>query len=165
MTGAAPASALDSALKQMATSQHSLLEELLNLETDHVGAIHAATDITGFGLLGHLGEMLRNSALRVVLKSHEIPSIAGSLALLEKGYASSLAPANRRAWNLLDSRSLDLKLCGINPGSKEHLALLELLVDPQTCGPLLISVDNEIAQKLIYKSQNHWTEIGSVQRR
>ena len=84
--------------------------------------------------------------------------------LLEKGYASSLAPANRRAWSLLDSNSLDLELNGINPGSKGHLAMLELLVDPQTCGPLLISVDNEIAQKLIYKSQNHWTEIGSVHR-
>ncbi|NOL48003.1 bifunctional selenide/ water dikinase / oxidoreductase fusion protein [Synechococcus sp. MIT S9220] len=165
MTGAAPTSALDTALKQMATSQHSLLEELLLLEAEHTGAIHAATDITGFGLLGHLGEMLRNSALRVVLKSHAIPSIKGTLPLLEKGYTSSLAPANRRAWSLLDSNSLDLQLNEINPGSKEHLAMLELLVDPQTCGPLLISVDKKIAEKLVCKAQSQWTEIGNVQRR
>ncbi len=163
MAGAAPAMA--AALEQMATSQHPLLEQLLELQSEHPRAIHAATDITGFGLLGHLGEMLRNPALKVVLNGSEIPALPGALALLAKGYASSLAPANRRAWSLLDNGCVDLPLDGIDPGSREHQALLELLVDPQTCGPLLISVTAEIAQQLTQQPHSPWTEIGSVQAR
>ena len=153
------------ALKQMATNQHSLWEVLLNLQNEHPRAIHAATDITGFGLLGHLDEMLRNPSLRAVLNGPKIPAIPGALHLFEKGYASSLAPANRRAWKLLDNGCVDLQMDGINRGSKEYLAMHELLVDPQTCGPLLISMDKEIAQKLTSKPQSLWTEIGSIQRR
>ena len=165
MAGAAPASAVDQALEQMATSQHPLLEGLLDLQTEHPKAIHAATDITGFGLLGHLGEMLRNPDLKVVLNAPEIPSLPGALSLLGKGYASSLAPTNRRAWNLLDNGSVDLPLAGIEPGSTGHQALLELLVDPQTCGPLLISVDANIAQLLTTQLESRWTPIGRVQTR
>ena len=165
MAGATPAPALDLALEQMGRSQHVLLEELLALQTKHPNAIHAATDITGFGLLGHLGEMLRNTGLNVVLNGHEIPALPGALSLLAKGYASSLAPANRRAWRLLDNGSVNLQLAGIDPGSKQHQALLELLVDPQTCGPLLISVEADIAQQLTTQPQSPWTDIGSVRSR
>ncbi|QNI57143.1 bifunctional selenide/ water dikinase / oxidoreductase fusion protein [Synechococcus sp. BIOS-U3-1] len=165
MAGATPAPALDLALEQMGRSQHVLLEELLALQTKHPNAIHAATDITGFGLLGHLDEMLRNTGLNVVLNGHEIPALPGALSLLAKGYASSLAPANRRAWRLLDNGSVNLQLAGIDPGSKQHQALLELLVDPQTCGPLLISVEADIAQQLTTQPQSPWTDIGSVRSR
>ena len=165
MTGAAPPSALDTALKQMSTSQHCLLEELLDLQVEHPDAIHAATDITGFGLLGHLGEMLRNPALKVVLQGPAIHALPKALTLFNKGFASSLAPANRRAWRLLDDGSVDLQLTGIIPGSEQHQALLELLVDPQTCGPLLISVQADKAQRLTSQPNSVWTEIGSVQKR
>ncbi|KZR93770.1 Selenide, water dikinase [Synechococcus sp. MIT S9509] len=165
MAGATPAPALDLALAQMGTSQHVLLEGLLDLQSEHPNGIHAATDITGFGLLGHLGEMLRNPALKVVLNGAHIPALAGSISLLAKGFASSLAPANRRAWSLLDNGGVDLQLTGLEPGSKRHQALLELLVDPQTCGPLLISVQADIAQVLTTRLQSPWTEIGSVQTR
>ena len=60
---------------------------------------------------------------------------------------------------------MDLHLDGIDPTSKQHQALLELLVDPQTCGPLLISVQAQIAQQLMAKSQSTWTEIGHVEQR
>ena len=165
MAGAAPAPALDLALEQMGTSQHFLLEELLDLQAKHPNTIHAATDITGFGLLGHLSEMLLSRALKVVLNGRAIPALTGALSLLGKGYASSLAPANRRAWSLLDNGCVDLQLAEIDPGSEQHQALLELLVDPQTCGPLLISVQADIAEQLTSKPQSSWTDIGSVQPR
>ena len=165
MAGAAPAAALDFALKQMGTSQHFLLEELLGLQAEHPNAIHAATDITGFGLLGHLGEMLRNPGLKVVLNGPKIPALTEALSLLGNGYASSLAPGNRRAWCFLEKGFVDLQLASIDPGSKQHQALLELLVDPQTCGPILISVQAEIAQQLMAQSQSPWTEIGHVEKR
>ena len=165
MTGATSASALDQALEQMSTSQHHLLEQLLDLQTEHPNAIHAATDITGFGLLGHLGEMLRNPGLKVVLNGPEVPALPRALSLLAKGYTSSLAPANRRAWSLLDNGSVELQLAGIAPDSKQHQALLELLVDPQTCGPLLVSVQADIAHQLTAQPQNTWTDIGRVKQR
>ena len=165
MTGATSASAMDAALEQMATSQHPLLDELLALQKDHPGSIHAATDITGFGLLGHLGEMLRNPALKVLLQGPDIPALPESLRLLEQGFSSSLAPANRRAWGLLDTASVDLQLNGIDPGSSAHQGLLELLIDPQTCGPLLISVQDNIAEQLTSQSESPWKKIGSVQKR
>ena len=127
--------------------------------------IHAATDITGFGLLGHLGEMLRDPALHIELEGSAITALPEALSLLEKGYASSLAPANRRAWRLLDQGSVNLQLNSIRPGSRQHQALLELLVDPQTCGPLLISVQANISHKLTCQSNSSWMEIGSVRKR
>ena len=55
--GATKATDLDAALKGMACSQHLLLEQIEPIRE----SIHACTDITGFGLLGHLGEMLQNN--------------------------------------------------------------------------------------------------------
>ena len=100
-----------------------------------------------------------------MLQGPDIPALPKALHLFKKGYASSLAPANRRAWSLLDNGSVELQLAGIAPGSKQHQALLELLVDPQTCGPLLISVQADIAQKLTSFPNTAWTDIGSVQPR
>ena len=168
MAGAAAAASLDTALAQMATSQHPLLLQLQELEKHHPGGLHAATDITGFGLLGHLGEMLPHQGLRVLLHGEQIPTLPNALALLAAGHASSLAPANRRAWHLLDPQGrhparVELRLETIAAGSTDHQALLELLVDPQTCGPLLISVSPHFAEHLHQAMPNQWTAIGNAQ--
>ncbi|QBE67829.1 Selenide water dikinase [Synechococcus sp. WH 8101] len=147
MAGAAAAADLERAQQQMNQSQHELVETLQQLVTTKPGAIHAATDITGFGLLGHLLEMLPpDRSRRIQLHADAIPALPGALALLEQGIASSLAPANRQAWSALDpngdqAAAVTLQLGTIQPGSSAHRALLELLVDPQTCGPLLIASD------------------------
>ena len=166
MRGKTHPSDLDKALEQMSTSQHHLLEELLTLQKIHPNCIHAATDITGFGLLGHLGEMLGPTAtpehVRVTLQADAIPALPGALPLLESGLASSLAPANRRSWGLLDQGLVTLHLGNILVGSLQSQALLELLVDPQTCGPLLISVTSPLADALLQAESSPWTAIGSV---
>lgn len=166
MEGQAHPSDLDMALKQMSTSQHHLLEELLTLQKAHPKDIHAATDITGFGLLGHLGEMLGparpQEQLSVTLQAEAIPALPGALSLLENGKASSLAPANRRAWSLLDQGRVTLQFSSITPGSLQGQAILELLVDPQTCGPLLVSVPPLLAEALLRSASRSWTAIGSV---
>ena len=174
MAGATPPAYLDTALTQMQTSQHPLVQQLTDLEQKHPGQLHAATDITGFGLLGHLDEMLGNTAknrerLQVQLDANRIPALPGALALLTAGYASSLAPANRRAWSLLDPPAsarqhapVCLHLGEQKADNKHHRALLELLIDPQTCGPLLISVSPAFAAALINQPGHAWHTIGRV---
>jgi len=174
MAGATRPEDLDTALNQMQTSQHQQVKLLSTLEQQHPGQLHAATDITGFGLLGHLGEMLGDIAknperLQIQLDSSRIPTLPGALELLSAGYASSLAPANRRAWSLLDPQAAGeqpaavcLNLGGDKAGSKNHRALLELLVDPQTCGPLLISATPSFATALLGQPSYGWYAIGHV---
>jgi selenide, water dikinase len=128
MAGAAQAEWIDAALEQMQQDQSTLVPLLRQL------GCRACTDITGFGLLGHLGEMLAAgpSHLTVRLNCSAVAALPGALELLERGYASSLAPANSQAITLLAG---PVELSG--PCSAAHQGLL---IDPQTCGPLLAAV-------------------------
>jgi len=149
MAGATDPTDLDAALRVMSCSQHSLLTAL----EPHRQAIHACTDITGFGLLGHLGEMLQNNPdLSVQLQSSAIPSYPGALALLGSGISSTLAPANRTAWRLLEG--------SVRLEQPPAAALLELLVDPQTCGPLLVACTSDAAEHLT--RMGPWIQIGTA---
>jgi selenide,water dikinase len=136
MAGAAEAAWLDGALALMQQSQ----AELVALLQAH--GCRACTDITGFGLLGHLGEMVAAAgpgiaSAGVELDGSAIPALAGSLELLEQGHASSLAPSNAAALALLDG-PIQLK-------TPLSAAQLGLLIDPQTCGPLLAAFPTEQA--------------------
>lgn len=128
---------LSDALSRMETSQAEVVELMGRFQ------VHAATDITGFGLLGHLGEMLTASAgePRVQLEAEAIPSLPGALDALAAGVASTLAPANREAWHWLEGSGGHRPRVVIEGGSEKTRRLLrELLVDPQTCGPLLLAL-------------------------
>ncbi len=149
MTGTTKATDLDAALKGMACSQHLLLEQIEPIRE----SIHACTDITGFGLLGHLGEMLQNSpGLTVELDGSAIPTYSGALELFERGISSTLAPSNRAAWQWLEG-PVQLK-------QHPSASLLELLVDPQTCGPLLLACSSETAAQVTQNGT--WLKIGSA---
>ena len=133
----------------MACSQHTLLDQIEPIR----GGIHACTDITGFGLLGHLGEMLQNNPrIRVELNGSAIPAYSGSLELFERGVSSTLAPSNRGAWRWLEG-PVELK-------DHSSPALLELMVDPQTCGPLLLACTSKAAAQLTRNGP--WIQIGSA---
>ncbi|MBD2548697.1 selenide, water dikinase SelD [Microcystis elabens FACHB-917] len=144
MAGAAAPAWLEALLEGMQRSQAPLVPLL---------AAHgcgACTDITGFGLLGHLGEMLDASGagLAVELDAAAISPYPGSLELLERGFASSLAPANAAALELLEG---PVRLMGGGAGAADGgtralpAALAGLLIDPQTCGPLLAALPAEQA--------------------
>lgn len=94
----------------------------------HWGAT-ACTDVTGFGLAGHLGEMLQGSGCRVHLDLEALPLLPGALVLSEKGVRSSLYDQNYAAAPPLDLDSQDRRF--------------PLLFDPQTSGGLLASVNVE----------------------
>jgi selenide,water dikinase len=82
----------------------------------------AGTDVTGFGLAGHLNEMLAASHASAVLWPDAIPVLPGARALAAHGVESSLAPDNRRV------------LPGLDP------LAAALIVDPQTSGGLLLGL-------------------------
>jgi selenide,water dikinase len=94
----------------------------------------ACTDVTGFGLLGHLAEMLVAARLSVELSLPTIPFFDGALTMAQRGVASSLQPDNAR---ILERFTLDAVPAGD--------ARLALLVDPQTAGGLLAGVPASVA--------------------
>ena len=169
MAGAAEPEDLDHALAQMGTSQHPIVAQLQARISLDAKEQPSCTDVTGFGLLGHLGEMLQAShtSLQVVLDASAIPALPGALTLLKAKHASSLAPANRRAWALLDPSheqpaKVILASAGCGFSAEDRQAMLELLVDPQTCGPLLLSCSEAMAEALLHANETEWHRIGVV---
>lgn len=99
-------------------------------------AARALTDVTGFGLAGHLDEMLRaDPRLGAELDLAALPLWDGAEALAAAGWASTVAPANRAAL---------LGRLDASPGARAAL-----LVDPQTCGGLLAAVSGGAAEALV----------------
>ncbi len=91
--------------------------------------VHAATDVTGFGLLGHLLEMTESSGVDAELDTGAIPLLPGAREMAAAGVFSSLQPANLRLRRAI--RDLD---------AAQRLPAYPLLFDPQTAGGLLASV-------------------------
>lgn len=98
--------------------------------------VHAMTDVTGFGLLGHLLEMCRGAGLSARLQANAVPILPGAGALAEAGYATGAAARN---WS---SYKEAVHLAEETPDWRRGL-----LCDPQTSGGLLIAVDpNDAAE-------------------
>jgi selenide,water dikinase len=100
--------------------------------------VHAATDVTGFGLLGHLVEMVRASEVDVTLAIDRVPLLDGARETVALGIFSSLQPQNVR----LRRAIRDLDAAGQHP-------LYPLLFDPQTAGGLLAAVPLREAQACV----------------
>lgn len=116
----------------------------------------ALTDVTGFGIAGHLLEMLDASRASARLSPANVPLLDGFAELSAAGVRSSLAPANRE----LESR-LRLPHSGLSALPGYHA-----LFDPQTSGGLLIGVPSEQAASLCRRLHEagspHATPIGQV---
>lgn len=95
----------------------------------------AMTDVTGFGLAGHLLEMLEASGVAAQLRLEDVPVMVGAAELAEAGVGSSLQPANLAAVSWRMEAPQDVRVA--------------LLTDPQTCGGLLASVPAGEAQALV----------------
>ncbi|MFA0811523.1 selenide, water dikinase SelD [Microbulbifer epialgicus] len=99
---------------------------------------HALTDITGFGLLGHLLEMLDADRLGATLIAEQLPLIPGAVKCIERGWLSSLHPQNANAYASVE-----------NPREWQSLPQWALLTDPQTSGGLLAAVPEERAEACV----------------
>lgn len=100
--------------------------------------IVAATDVTGFGLAGHMLEMLNPSNCSAKLNASDIPLYDGFGELTAAGIRSTLYPPNRES----------AEAHGASIGSNESAAA-HALFDPQTSGGLLIAVSEANADKLV----------------
>ena len=128
MRWAAPGAVVAAACAMMTMSQAAAARLL----APHA---HAMTDVTGFGLAGHLHEMVEPDGLSVALMLDAIPLLDGAEALAAQGHASDLAQENRRALGaVLDAPAT---------------ARAALLVDPQTAGGLLAAVPPGQVEELL----------------
>ncbi|MFN0129506.1 MAG: selenide, water dikinase SelD [Verrucomicrobiales bacterium] len=123
---------LDAAIDSMLAANQSAAR----LARSH--GVTAATDITGFGLLGHLLEMLRPARLTAHLHLDALPVLAGAAETARLGHLSSLHPENARA---LESVT--------HTDRFTHHPNLPLLCDPQTSGGLLLALPPERAAALL----------------
>ncbi len=98
----------------------------------------SCTDVTGFGLLGHLLEMLNASDKSAEIWLDQVPALDGACHLMREGVESSLQQANEAALE-------EVELSGIEPSSPA----LRLLMDPQTSGGMLFGIAEAKAQSLI----------------
>jgi selenide, water dikinase len=116
--------------------------------------VHALTDITGFGLIGHAREMALASNVSLVLQSKNIPVIEGALDCIHAGYIPGGLTANR-----------DFAECvvGYDPAVPDDIRML--IFDPQTAGGLLISVaatDSDSLKRALQDAGVPAVEIGEV---
>ena len=120
-------------LPSLAALNGKAMEEALKFD------LHACTDITGFGILGHLLEVAHGCDARVVIKYDKLPFYPGALDMYKKGETTGSNKGNRAmvARHHLEMRaSLD-----------KHRD--ELLYDPQTSGGLLLSLPGDQADGLL----------------
>jgi len=100
--------------------------------------VHAMTDVTGFGLLGHGLEMAQGSGLRIVLEADEIPLLKRAAELVQAGFVTG---ASHRNWASYGDR---VELPDGLPDWRRHL-----LADPQTSGGLLVAVAPDRAEAVL----------------
>jgi len=122
-SGVVSEASIDGATGQMRMLNRAVAEILVG------HGVGGATDVTGFGLLGHGLEMARASDARLVFESHALPVLAGALDVARSGLETAGAGHNRR----FTADGLDL-------GSRVPAELVALAHDPQTSGGLLAAI-------------------------
>ena len=116
--------------------------------------VHAATDITGFGLIGHAREMALGSAVSLRLDSAKVPLLDGALDCVRAGFIPG---------GLSNNRDFAECLVSYNPSIPEEIRTI--LFDPQTAGGLLLSVARADTEALLVALTNAGVpavEIGEV---
>jgi selenide,water dikinase len=130
--GLASAEIIETVTRLMAT----LNRDAARIMNDY--PVHACTDITGFGLLGHLAEMIVDSPFGIRLASKSIPIIPGTLDYAGMGLVPAGAYKNR-----------EFRECMVDFSPSVDRLVQDVLFDPQTSGGLLICVERDRADDLL----------------
>jgi selenide, water dikinase len=131
-TGVSPVRA-----EQSSAGQPRTCPELVEGAPGPAWSVHALTDVTGFGLIGHAREMALASDVSLVLQSANIPMLEGALDCIRAGYIPGGLKANR-----------EFAECLVEYDPSVPADIRTLLFDPQTAGGLLIAVSAEDADAL-----------------
>jgi selenide, water dikinase len=121
------------AVQSMQTLNRAAAEVLQALPA---GTVHACTDVTGFGLLGHATEMARASGVTIEIDAQTVPIFAGVLAIAERNRSGGLGSNQEHFGGAVR----------IDPGVETARELV--LYDPQTSGGLLIAAAADSAAKV-----------------
>lgn len=119
-----------------------LLSNAQSIDVFRKHKVQSCTDITGFGLAGHLQEMVSNTDFTAEISLKNIPILNGSIDCIHKGIESTLAPVNKTVDKSIISND--------KIRTKPHY---KLLFDPQTSGGLLAAVPKHNAQYIIQELQ------------
>ncbi len=109
--------------------------------------IHACTDVTGFGLAGHLLEMAKGSGKDILIHTENVPLLKYVLDFAKMGFVPAGAHKNRKFFEPLTRIDPDL-----------DRAVIDLMFDPQTSGGLLISLNKNKAQAFVGKMKTSGRE-------
>ena len=127
-----PALAAEAVLS-MRTLNRAAAEALQTLAT---GDVHACTDVTGFGMIGHASEVAKASGVTVTIESGQVPVFAGVLAIVGQNHSGGMG-TNRDHF-----QSGVIVVPGVDPDREA------ILYDPQTSGGLLIAASREAADRV-----------------
>jgi selenide,water dikinase len=106
------------------------------LQAQPVGAVHACTDVTGFGLIGHASEVARASGVTVTIEAGKVPVFHGVLAIAGRNRSAGLGSNQEHFTSGVTVEP------GLDPDREA------ILYDPQTSGGLLIAVSEEAADRV-----------------
>ncbi len=123
---------LEVILPEIASLNKKAIEIALNFD------IHACTDITGFGIIGHVLEMAKGSGVQINLQYDKLPFYPNALHMYQRGETTGSNKSNRKL-----AEGFLKKTRGLSWEEEE------LLFDPQTSGGLLLSVPSSEADQLI----------------
>jgi len=118
-------------------SMRTLNQRAASIVSQHAG-VHAMTDVTGFGLMGHGREVAMASHVVLEIETEKVPRLEGSLEAIAAGAIPGGLVANRE-W----------AECVVSPGGGVSEEVRTLMFDPQTSGGLLISVEEASAALLL----------------
>ena len=133
----------EEASSEMVTKAISCMTQL-NKKTSEMmiaaGDIHACTDITGFGFLGHACEMIEGSDVGMNINSAAVPIFTGLQELVETGFVPGGLYRNK-----------NFRISQIETADTCPAWILDVFFDPQTAGGLFFSLPQEQAQNLVEK--------------
>jgi selenide,water dikinase len=141
---------IDAATKAMTTLNSGAVEVIARNGL----RVHSATDITGFGLIGHAREMAIGSGTRLRIRWKSVPLLEGALDCVRAGHVPGGLKANR-----------EFAECAVGFAEGVPEEMRTILFDPQTAGGLLLSVEQEDAAALLadLKAANVFAvEIGEI---
>ena len=134
---------LDAKLSEKAVSCMTTLNKKAAEMMIAAGNIHACTDITGFGFLGHACEMIDGSDIGMNINSASVPIFYGVQQLVEAGFVPGGLYRNK-----------NFRINQIEKADTCPDWILDVLFDPQTAGGLLFSLPGKQAQSLVEKMRN-----------